>query len=103
MARKINSEKDIVISTASAASARPRRAGTAARPQRTASAPDSDEEVPGAGGQTSAHADTVAVERELAHEEIARLAYALWEARGCQGGSPEDDWRHAEEELRQRT
>jgi hypothetical protein len=32
-------------------------------------------------------------------EEIAALAYALWEARGCQGGSPEEDWLRAEEQL----
>jgi len=38
----------------------------------------------------------------LSHEEIARLAYSLWEARGCQGGSPEEDWLRAEQELRQR-
>lgn len=37
-------------------------------------------------------------------EEIARLAYSFWEARGFQGGSPEEDWFRAEEELRkQRT
>jgi hypothetical protein len=33
-------------------------------------------------------------------EEIARLAYSFWEARGCQGGSPEDDWLRAEQELK---
>ena len=35
----------------------------------------------------------------LDSEEIARLAYSYWEARGCQGGSPEDDWLRAEREL----
>ena len=34
--------------------------------------------------------------------EIARLAHALWEARGGQGGSPEDDWFRAEQALRAR-
>jgi hypothetical protein len=34
--------------------------------------------------------------------QIAQLAYAYWEARGCQGGSPWDDWFRAEEELKQR-
>ena len=34
------------------------------------------------------------------HQEVARLAYLYWEARGCQGGSPEEDWRRAEQELR---
>jgi hypothetical protein len=33
-------------------------------------------------------------------EEIARQAYLYWEARGCQGGSEEEDWLRAEEELR---
>jgi hypothetical protein len=35
-------------------------------------------------------------------DEIASLAYLYWEARGCQGGSPEEDWTRAEQELRAR-
>ena len=35
-------------------------------------------------------------------EEIAALAYSYWEARGYQGGSPEEDWLQAERELRER-
>ncbi len=50
----------------------------------------------------ASRADAVASYRELSHEDIARLAYALWEARGGQGGSPEEDWLRAEQELRQR-
>jgi hypothetical protein len=38
--------------------------------------------------------------RPPTHEEIARLAYSYWEARGCQGGSPLEDWCRAERELR---
>jgi putative hemolysin len=34
--------------------------------------------------------------------EIARLAYSYWEARGGEAGSPEEDWRCAEAELRAR-
>ena len=37
----------------------------------------------------------------VGHEEIARLAYSHWEARGCPIGSPEEDWYRAENELRQ--
>jgi hypothetical protein len=33
-------------------------------------------------------------------EIIARLAYSYWEARGCESGSPEEDWFRAERELR---
>jgi Protein of unknown function (DUF2934) len=36
------------------------------------------------------------------HEDIARLAYALWEVRGGADGSAEDDWYRAEAELRRR-
>jgi hypothetical protein len=32
-------------------------------------------------------------------EIVARLAHSYWEARGCQGGSPEEDWFRAEQEL----
>lgn len=31
--------------------------------------------------------------------QIARLAYSYWEARGGCGGSAEDDWYRAEQEL----
>ena len=33
------------------------------------------------------------------HDEIARLAYSYWEARGGEGGSPWQDWFDAEREL----
>jgi len=32
-------------------------------------------------------------------DAIAHLAYSYWEARGYQGGSPEEDWLRAEREL----
>jgi hypothetical protein len=38
--------------------------------------------------------------RAPSHQEIARLAYSYWEARGCRGGSPWEDWFRAERELR---
>lgn len=36
------------------------------------------------------------------HEDVATLAYALWQARGCPEGSPEEDWFRAAQELRAR-
>ncbi|HUI53702.1 MAG TPA: DUF2934 domain-containing protein [Bryobacteraceae bacterium] len=33
------------------------------------------------------------------HEDIALLAHSYWEARGCEGGSAEEDWLRAEREL----
>jgi len=32
-------------------------------------------------------------------DEIARLAYSFWEARGRSGGSAEEDWYRAQQEL----
>ncbi len=49
--------------------------------------------------QTSATGHGVAT---FGHDEIAALAYELWQARGCPAGSPEEDWFHAAEQLRSR-
>ncbi len=35
-------------------------------------------------------------------DEVAALAYSYWESRGCEGGSPEEDWYRAEAELAQK-
>jgi len=43
-----------------------------------------------------------APENVVEHEEIARLAYSYWEARGCPGGSAQEDWLRAEQELQSR-
>jgi hypothetical protein len=39
------------------------------------------------------------VEQELTDAEIADRAYSYWEARGYQGGSAEEDWLRAVQEL----
>jgi hypothetical protein len=36
-------------------------------------------------------------------EIIAAIAYGYWEARGCQGGDPMEDWVRAEAEFNSRT
>jgi hypothetical protein len=38
-------------------------------------------------------------ENRPTHKDIAALAYALWQERGCPEGSPEEDWGRAEQEL----
>ena len=38
-------------------------------------------------------------ETVLDREAVSRLAYSYWEARGRNGGSPEEDWLRAEREL----
>jgi hypothetical protein len=37
------------------------------------------------------------------HDDIAVLAYELWQARGCPHGSAQEDWFSAAEQLRSRT
>ena len=39
---------------------------------------------------------------QIDSEEIAKLAYSIWETRGGIGGSPESDWLEAEAELRKK-
>jgi hypothetical protein len=38
--------------------------------------------------------------RTASHEEIARLAYSYWEARGRLHGCSEEDWYRAEREVK---
>jgi hypothetical protein len=48
---------------------------------------------------TATDADITLSNSIVTFDEIAKLAYSYWEARGYQGGSPEEDWLRAEEEL----
>jgi hypothetical protein len=41
--------------------------------------------------------------RAFGHDDIAALAFQLWQARGCPDGSPQEDWFHAAEQLRSRS
>jgi hypothetical protein len=86
MPRKSVTEKPIVVSTGAAAAAPARRKSPS--PKRAA--------------RTVEVAETAATAVVTAptQEDIARLAYSYWEARGCVGGSPEQDWLRAEQELR---
>ena len=45
----------------------------------------------------------VSADETSSTDDIAKLAYALWEARGGNGGSAEDDWYRAEHEIRARS
>ncbi len=63
--------------------------------RRTTAQPKSQEPV----ALTAASEDAIPVQDETIEAEIARLAYFLWEARGGVGGSPEEDWLRAEQEI----
>jgi Protein of unknown function (DUF2934) len=95
MARKRNPENDLVVSAAAPVG----RKTTAARPRHsptTADIPASPAREP----EYETPPETPAAGYEPSHEEISRLAFLYWEARGCEGGSPEEDWLRAEQELR---
>lgn len=36
---------------------------------------------------------------DRSQQDIANLAYALWQQRGCPEGSPEEDWLQAEKMI----
>ena len=88
-------------------------AGAAATPARRAVTSRSRSKHAAAPGETVSSVDselqavqpvevTPLPEKQPAPEEIAALAYSYWEARGYHGGSPEEDWLRAEQELRVR-
>jgi hypothetical protein len=43
------------------------------------------------------------IEQDSTREQIAALAYALWQERGSPDGSPEEDWFNAEQQVRTRS
>jgi len=87
MPRKSSKETDIVTGTGAAAR---RAAAPKSRTTRTVS----KVETPAPVLPTAA-----AAVYKPSNEEIAKLAFLYWEARGCMGGSPEEDWLRAEREL----
>jgi len=101
MPQKRTKEKDIVVSSGATAPARARRkpSSTASRSKNTA--PVAQEAAP-AEATAVLEITTIDQVSEPTHEEIALLAYAIAEARGFHGGSPEEDWLRAEQELRSR-
>ena len=90
MATKRNSDSKVVISPGAAAPAPVRR--KAATPKRATR--------PTVEVSNTPVAVTVEPVMEVTNQAVAALAYSYWVARGCQGGSPEEDWLRAEQELR---
>ncbi len=77
------------------------RAKVAVKPQSV----DETAPIPAAAGELEQAFPTVSdasLDPAKEREEIARLAYLLWEARGGQGGSAEEDWLRAEREVMRR-
>jgi len=53
----------------------------------------------GATHSRKSSASSAAIAEPVDQDAIARLAYSYWESRGYAGGSPEEDWLRAEQEL----
>ena len=90
MARKRNEARSIISTEGAAAPATHRRSVRASVTPPAVSAAVSASQV---------ETPTAPVSEQ---ERIAQLAYSYLEARGCQGGSPEEDWVRAEQEVRSR-
>ncbi|HCC57342.1 MAG TPA: hypothetical protein DEQ47_08765 [Solibacterales bacterium] len=77
-------------------------AGGASVPAPRASKP-SAKKTKAAASETVAGNDvaaaTLATTAEEAHQQIAKIAYGYWAARGFQGGSQSEDWLRAEQEY----
>jgi hypothetical protein len=102
MKRKRTSETDLVVSATGATA--PARRKTAARPRAERAREQAATPAPAAAQPEAVapQADTASV-YSPSSEQIAALAYSYWEARGYQGGSPEEDWLRAEQELLSRS
>ena len=90
MARKQSSENPLVVSAGAAAAPARRKSTTTKRTVSSTIAV----EVPVVAAETSA-----APIAAPTYDQVAALAYSFWEARGYQGGSQEEDWLRAEQQL----
>jgi hypothetical protein len=53
------------------------------------------------GAVSVAVAEPAGSNNRCGSEEIAKLSYTYWLARGCPENSPEEDWLRAEQDLHQ--
>ena len=93
MANKRVSENKVAVSSAAAVPVRRKSASS----KRVARPPVEVSTTTVSGPEVLPVASIAA--GESFQDAVARLAYLYWEARGCQGGSPEADWLRAEQEL----
>lgn len=97
MTRKRTSDNDLVASGAVASTPSRRKSVSRTRAKHTPTT-----------GENSTQSETAVIASDVtpsapSRDQIAELAYLYWEARGCQGGCPEEDWLRAEQELRLRS
>jgi hypothetical protein len=104
MANKKNAEQEPVLSVEGGLGVAPAKAPIKARaPRPSAKAvTHKHKKATIAAAPAEPVALSAAPVAEPTYEEVAKLAYSYWEARGYQGGSQEDDWFRAMYELRNR-
>ncbi|HWC97169.1 MAG TPA: DUF2934 domain-containing protein [Candidatus Sulfopaludibacter sp.] len=100
MSRKRSSETELAVSAASSSVPARRKPTTSTRRKKLAVSPVEVSAEPVVAPAVVLETVAVTVVDEPAFETVAALAYSYWVARGCQGGSPEEDWLRAEHELR---
>jgi hypothetical protein len=101
MPKKRTADKEIVVPASAAVPVR-RKAPSRPRAKRSVE-PAETLAAPIAGPKSEVIPTSVeTVDSAPTYQEIAALAYSFWEARGCQGGSPHEDWYRAEQQLRKR-
>jgi len=107
MARKRLSENPVITSSGAAAvparhkASTPKRTPRPSVPVEASSTPEIEPSVMPVEpvAEILSPATPAASSVAPSYQDVARLAYTYWEARGCQGGSPEQDWLRAEQEL----
>ncbi len=102
MKRKRSSETDFAVSSSAAAVPARRSAAPRARKNVPVTSVEIESETVSALTPVENAYEAMTVS-EPTYAEVAALAYSFWESRGCQGGSPEEDWLMAERQLRART
>ena len=94
---KKTTSPEVAAAPAPALEPKPARKRTAAAPKVAKAAPH--KHTRSRKVEESTETSPVAVTLVVTHDDIAVLAYSYWEARGCTGGSAEEDWLRAEREL----
>ena len=102
MARKRTSEREPVVSSGMAAAPVRRKTTSSTHAKHAATQPETQAVTRVKRAAKTAADPTVKITAAFAEptrEEVAALAYSYWESRGCQGGTPHEDWVRAELEL----
>ena len=96
-------KKTIVKEVATALGAAAARVETSLKPKRSTVAKHSKAIIAQAVEPANEPDEEPAIEEVSPdREKVALVAYLRWESRGFQGGSPEEDWLLAEQELKTR-